>query len=217
MYLTSSRLLMNTLPPLLPTVNGAEVHRLGLGKDYVSYKVNTLRDDGSLYTVTRRFKDFRNLFKELTLAYPNHVLAKLPEKNLADHIFRFKPDFIQRRREGLQRFLEGLAIHPVIGESKQFVDFLTVRAPQLSDLRDAPQRIPDEYMEMEKESGYTEVATGHGHEEAHTENGVDGRFSILNVGTDKIHLSTIKTINAVAQSYHAQERFDEAKELYLQV
>jgi PX domain len=65
--------------------------------------------------VKRRYRDFAKLFQCLSKCYPTHVIPRLPEKSLLSGFFRFKPEFIETRRQKLQEFLAGLAMHPILG------------------------------------------------------------------------------------------------------
>nr|XP_046219288.1 sorting nexin-4 isoform X1 [Oncorhynchus gorbuscha] len=78
----------------------------------------------------RRYSEFELLRNYLLVTYPFVVVAPLPEKRAeivwhklsADNM---DPDFVERRRVGLENFLLRLASHPVLCNDKIFYIFLT--------------------------------------------------------------------------------------------
>ncbi|XP_071417946.1 sorting nexin-4 isoform X2 [Pithys albifrons albifrons] len=71
----------------------------------------------------RRYSEFELLRNYLSVTYPHIVVPPLPEKRLsADNM---DPDFVERRRIGLENFLLRVASHPVLCQDKIFYSFLT--------------------------------------------------------------------------------------------
>jgi len=83
-------------------------------------------------TLWRRYSEFEILRNYLMAIYPYIVMPPLPEKrvsiiNVAKFQIatdKFDPDFIERRRQGLECFLLRLASHPVISQDSIFRGFL---------------------------------------------------------------------------------------------
>ncbi|KAK5861263.1 hypothetical protein PBY51_022673 [Eleginops maclovinus] len=81
-------------------------------------------------TLWRRYSDFELLRTFLLVTYPYIIIPPLPEKRAefqwhklsADNL---DPDFVERRRVGLENFLLRVASHPVLSNDKIFFFFLT--------------------------------------------------------------------------------------------
>ncbi|XP_056321660.1 sorting nexin-4 isoform X1 [Danio aesculapii] len=78
----------------------------------------------------RRYSEFELLRNYLLVTYPFVVVPPLPEKR-AEFVWHklsadnMDPDFVERRRVGLENFLLRVASHPVLAEDKIFYLFLT--------------------------------------------------------------------------------------------
>ncbi|XP_068163329.1 sorting nexin-4-like isoform X1 [Antennarius striatus] len=78
----------------------------------------------------RRYSEFELLRNYLIVTYPHAVVAPLPEKR-ADFVWHklsadnMDPDFVERRRAGLENFLLRVASHPVLSNDKILYHFLT--------------------------------------------------------------------------------------------
>jgi len=77
----------------------------------------------------RRYSEFELLHNYLVAMYPYVVMPPLPEKRINVAKFqiatdKFDPDFIERRRQGLECFLLRLASHPVFSQDPLFRGFL---------------------------------------------------------------------------------------------
>lgn len=89
-------------------------------------KPGTILRLGSLW---RRYTEFEILHGYLSSMYPYIVLPPLPEKRV---MFSWQkvatdtvdPDFVDRRRAGLENFLLRIASHPILSCNQQFVAFL---------------------------------------------------------------------------------------------
>lgn len=88
-------------------------------KQFTVFEVTDMRTNVS---VERRFKHFVWLHDQLTRIYPHFNVPQLPGKQVSG---RFEHTFIERRRRALQRFLERIARHPVMGASAVVLHFLT--------------------------------------------------------------------------------------------
>ncbi|XP_044742749.1 sorting nexin-4-like [Chrysoperla carnea] len=101
-----------------------------------------------LSTVWRRYTEFEQLRAYLEVTYPYIVLPPLPEKRVLYGWQKvstdtFDPDFVDRRRAGLENFLLRIASHQILGHDKHFMEFL---------------QQDDRWKEMIKESSYLQVA-----------------------------------------------------------
>jgi len=77
----------------------------------------------------RRYSEFELLHRYLVTTYPYLVMPALPEKRLNMsklHIAtdKFDPEFLERRRLGLECFVLRLASHPVVSQDAVFRAFL---------------------------------------------------------------------------------------------
>ncbi|KAI2660805.1 Sorting nexin-4 [Labeo rohita] len=78
----------------------------------------------------RRYSEFELLRNYLLVTYPFLVVPPLPEKR-AEFVWHklsadnMDPDFVERRRVGLENFLLRVASHPVLSSDKIFYSFLT--------------------------------------------------------------------------------------------
>jgi hypothetical protein len=90
-----------------------------LSKSYITYNIVTLPFK---YSVNRRYSDFEWLRNILSQIYVSCVLPPIPKKNYGD---RFNENLISKRQRGLEKFLYGLVIHPLIKHSEILYDFLS--------------------------------------------------------------------------------------------
>ncbi|KAF9567044.1 lipid binding protein [Agrocybe pediades] len=100
------------------------VKELAETKDaYVSYLVSAKTNLPIFSTPNpssrRRFQDFVFLRDHLVRDFPACVVPALPEKHRLEYITgdRFSPEFMERRRLDLHRFLQRLARHPTLQRS----------------------------------------------------------------------------------------------------
>ena len=61
--------------------------------------------------------------------YPGVIIPSLPEKQIMGN---FEQSFIESRKRGLQKFLNRVAMHPLLIEARQFVKFLTANEDAFS-------------------------------------------------------------------------------------
>lgn len=107
------------------------VKELAETKDaYVSYLV-TATTNLSLYSTPnpssrRRFTDFVFLREHLVKDFPACVVPPLPDKHRMEYITgdRFSPEFMERRRQDLHRFLQRVARHPTLQRTPLLRAFL---------------------------------------------------------------------------------------------
>lgn len=112
--------------------NGA----LNLRDYYTVYLIETKVTDSNFQkeiskhsTIWRRYTEFEQLREYLEVTYPYIVLPPLPEKRVMFGWQKisndtFDPNFIDRRRAGLENFLLRVASHPVLSWDKHFLEFL---------------------------------------------------------------------------------------------
>ena len=87
-------------------------------KPYMSY---TVQANPIGLTVKKRYSDFEWLHKVLTEHFINCIVPPLCKKN---YIEQFNEDFISKRARALERFMNGIAIHPILRNSYIFYDFI---------------------------------------------------------------------------------------------
>ncbi|XP_031834025.1 sorting nexin-4 isoform X1 [Nomia melanderi] len=131
--------------------NGA----LNLREFYIVYLIETKVTDpdfkGALNKISslwRRYTEFELLRAYLEISYPYIVLPPLPEKKVLYPWQKvttdtFDPDFVDRRRAGLENFLLRVASHPILSRDEHFMGFLQQK---------------DGWRESVKETGYLQLA-----------------------------------------------------------
>ena len=90
-------------------------------KPYMSYTVQT--NPGG-YLVKKRYSDFEWLHNILSSRYINCIIPPLCKKNYNE---QFNEDFISKRARALERFMNGIAIHPILRNSYIFYDFISIK------------------------------------------------------------------------------------------
>ncbi|XP_024943454.1 sorting nexin-4 isoform X2 [Cephus cinctus] len=131
--------------------NGA----LNIREFYTVYLIETKVTDPDfkraltrLSSLWRRYTEFELLRAYLEVSYPYIVLPPLPEKKVLYAWEKvatdtFDPDFVDRRRAGLENFLLRVASHPVLSHDEHFMGFLQQEHG---------------WRESIKETGYREIA-----------------------------------------------------------
>lgn len=78
------------------------------------------------YTIVRRYSDFDALFKCLTFDYPSLLIPPLPNKQRLEYIKggRFTEEFILKRCNSLNLFINRIIEHPVLSQSDVLTIFL---------------------------------------------------------------------------------------------
>ncbi|KAK9736872.1 PX domain [Popillia japonica] len=128
---------------------------LNLREYYTVYLIETKATDpefqnklSKLSAVWRRYTEFEQLRDYLEHTYPFIVIPPLPEKRVLFSWQKvstdtFDPDFVDRRRAGLETFLLRIASHPVLSYDKHFIEFL---------------QNEDGWRETFKSNGYLQIA-----------------------------------------------------------
>ncbi|VFR00441.1 unnamed protein product [Cuscuta campestris] len=83
--------------------------------------------DGSKFTIRRRFNDVVTLADRLSEAYRGFFIPPRPDKSVVEGQMMEKKDFAEQRRAALERYLQRLAVHPVIKKSDELRVFLQVQ------------------------------------------------------------------------------------------
>ncbi|KAK9504592.1 hypothetical protein O3M35_010894 [Rhynocoris fuscipes] len=115
---------------------------------YTVYLIETrITDNGweliehGLGQIWRRYSEFEQLRNYLCNTYPWAVIPPLPEKKHSFPVHSlpsdtFNPDFVDRRRAGLENFLHRIAQHPVISKDSMFLMFLQQEEGWRNSIRD---------------------------------------------------------------------------------
>ncbi|PNH00419.1 Sorting nexin 1, partial [Tetrabaena socialis] len=94
---------------------------------WVSYQVRTKsthrRYVASFYKVVRRFRDFAWLHDKLVEKNKGFIVPPLPEKSAVQK-YQMATEFIDQRRRALQVFVNRVACHPTLKDSKELETFL---------------------------------------------------------------------------------------------
>lgn len=73
------------------------------------------------FSVLRRYSDFLWLYETLSVNNPGVVVPPVPEKN---PFGRFDDHFVKQRRLGLEKCIQKIANHPVLGKDADLKRFL---------------------------------------------------------------------------------------------
>ncbi|KAJ5232644.1 PX domain-containing protein [Penicillium chermesinum] len=78
---------------------------------------------GGPMVVRMRYSEFDDLRQRLVLSFPHakNALPALPPKSV---LFKFRPDFLEQRRAGLEYFLNCVLLNPEFSSSPVVKDFL---------------------------------------------------------------------------------------------
>ena len=90
-------------------------------KSYVSYGVSV---NPTGVNIRKRYSDFEWLHQVLNDHFLNCIIPPLCKKNYME---QFNEDFISKRARALEKFINGIAIHPILRNSFIFYDFLTIK------------------------------------------------------------------------------------------
>ncbi|KAJ9582918.1 hypothetical protein L9F63_022742, partial [Diploptera punctata] len=113
-----------------------ETGALNIRDFYTVYLIETKVTDADwsgavnkISSLWRRYSEFELLRTYLEVTYPYVVLPPLPEKKIMYAWQKvasdtFDPDFVDRRRAGLENFLLRVASHPILSFDRQFIGFL---------------------------------------------------------------------------------------------
>ncbi|XP_077436844.1 sorting nexin-4 isoform X2 [Vanacampus margaritifer] len=112
------------------TVNMQETYTVYLVETRPSETVPTVSPPSTPDTLWRRYSEFELLRTYLLVTYPYIIVPPLPEKR-AEFVWHklsadnLDPDFVERRRVGLENFLLRVMSHPVLCKDKIVFLFLT--------------------------------------------------------------------------------------------
>ena len=124
-YIQCKKVESNQLPNkknLIFTLSLPEVKEGGLfSKSYITYLVET-KPLG--LQVRRRFKDFIWLHDILKSLYINCIIPQIKKKN---YIMGIDHSGIRKRMRTIEKFLKEISIHPLLGRTQIFYDFISIR------------------------------------------------------------------------------------------
>lgn len=109
------------------TINDYTVVRGGLSPAigaYVVWNVNVLTLDGGPMKIRKRYSEFDDLRDKLIAAFPNATASSLPQLPPKSAIYKFRAKFLERRRAGLQYFLNCVMLNPEYSGSAIVKDFI---------------------------------------------------------------------------------------------
>lgn len=89
-------------------------------KSFVSYLVQA---DPFGFRTRKRYSDFDWLKKTLSIVYTNCVIPPLCKKKVGD---RFSEYLISKRMRSIEKFMNGIVIHPLLKNSQILYDFLSI-------------------------------------------------------------------------------------------
>ena len=95
----------------------------GLG-DYVVWNCQVETLDGGPMVIRKRYSEFTDLRYELTKRFPNSTRNSLPPLPPKSAIYKFRPQFLEKRRQGLAYFLTCVMLNPEYASSDAVKDFI---------------------------------------------------------------------------------------------
>lgn len=111
---------------------------LGMKASHIEYLVTTRSQlpgwSAPEVSVRRRFRDFVALAELLKAKFRGYFVPPRPEKNAVEGQ-RMSDAFVEERRASLQKYLQKLAAHPVIGPSEELKAFLETAGELGSNMR----------------------------------------------------------------------------------
>ncbi|KAI0497247.1 hypothetical protein KFK09_020470 [Dendrobium nobile] len=115
------------------------------GGAYVTYLITTrVRVAATAYSVRRRFRDVVTLADRLAESYRGFFIPIRPDKNVVESQVMQKHEFVEQRRDALEKYLQRLATHPVVGCSEELRVFLRAQGKlPLSPTTDVASRMLD--------------------------------------------------------------------------
>ncbi|KAD3067515.1 hypothetical protein E3N88_35395 [Mikania micrantha] len=101
------------------------------GNTFVTYLITTKTNipefGGPQFTVRRRFKEVVALSDRLAEAYRGFFIPPRPDKSVVESQVMQKQEFVEQRRNALEKYLQRLGAHPVIRQSDELRVFLQVQ------------------------------------------------------------------------------------------
>ena len=83
----------------------------GIGA-YVVWLVTVETLDGGPMTIRKRYSEFDDLRQKIVAAFPLSTKASLPPLPPKSAIYKFRPKFLERRKDGLNHFLTCILLNP---------------------------------------------------------------------------------------------------------
>jgi len=95
----------------------------GIGA-YVVWNCNVQTLDGGPMTIRKRYSEFDQLRNRLLQAFPQSTRTSLPPLPPKSAIYKFRPEFLENRRQGLAYFLNCVMLNPEYAGSSIVKDFI---------------------------------------------------------------------------------------------
>ncbi|CAG8675775.1 24264_t:CDS:10, partial [Racocetra persica] len=133
LHLNASNAAIPNAFPMTITVTDPLKEFDGTKDAFISYLITTKTTldtfTSPTVNVRRRFQDFVWLHSSLSRDFAACVVPPLPDRHRMEYITgdRFGPEFVEKRRASLQRFLARLSRHPTLQKSEYFRIFLESR------------------------------------------------------------------------------------------
>ncbi|KAJ4522519.1 Vacuolar protein sorting-associated protein vps5 [Exophiala dermatitidis] len=125
-------------------ISVGDPHKVGdLATSHIVYQVRTKTTSKAYkqpeFAVTRRYRDFLWLYNSLHNNNPGVVVPPPPEKQA---VGRFDSEFVESRRQALERMLNKIAAHPILHHDPDLKIFLESESFNL-DVKNKENREPD--------------------------------------------------------------------------
>ncbi|RMZ79370.1 hypothetical protein DV738_g3361, partial [Chaetothyriales sp. CBS 135597] len=125
-------------------ISVGDPHKVGdLATSHIVYQVQTRTTSKAYrnpeFAVSRRYRDFLWLYNSLHNNNPGVVVPAPPEKQA---VGRFETDFVESRRQALERMLNKIAAHPVLQHDADLKIFLESDSFNI-DIKNKENREPD--------------------------------------------------------------------------
>ncbi|KAI1499512.1 PXA domain-containing protein [Biscogniauxia marginata] len=108
-------------------IKSIQVGREDDGKEYALYVVEVQRNAGekmpaAAWIVTRRYSEFLELHQSLRHRYPSVRNLDFPRRRM---VMKFQNEFLRKRRDALERYLQELLLLPDVCRSRELRAFLS--------------------------------------------------------------------------------------------
>ncbi|KAI0531174.1 hypothetical protein KFK09_000727 [Dendrobium nobile] len=123
------------------------------GGSFISYLITTRTGSGGPgFSVRRRFRDVVTLADHIAESHRGFFIPLRPEKSVVESRVMHKHEFVEHRRAALEKYLQRLAAHPVIGRSEELRVFLLEPGNlPLALTRDMASRVLDGALRLPKQ------------------------------------------------------------------
>ncbi|KAL7924107.1 Phox homologous domain-containing protein [Trichoderma austrokoningii] len=101
-------------------INGSNNTNIGA---FIVWNISVETMNGSYMNIRKRYSEFDDFRRKLTQSFPN-FRAAVPELPPKSTLFKFRPKFLEKRRAGLQYFLNCILLNPEFSGSPVLKDFL---------------------------------------------------------------------------------------------